>query len=416
MGVRVIFQNADSSLVLSTTTDINGVATATMGIGGFVTAIDPFVQIPPPPPTGVAPRGDVRTFAGVKPNDELVLHEENGDVSVVNVTINVPIDGNVTRYFLRTPCNGVTDITNASGSGSGSGSSPGGPVQLFGCGATTDILIEGQDGNGQTVRTLFKSNVALNEGGVIDLTADAYVNAVDATHMYTNIPARFGGLNVFGTINTTQGSIFDFFLSTDVVGGSAGLSTKAPMVIPGTLAINFTELFDNLSFHSIIEWGAATNTYALDAGNILLPEFTEFPTFDIATRTGSWMQAATGAAPDMAVLEWDFDRPSQKRSWTWEIAAPFGSASVTLPLLPADGMEFNPVTDDNVNIDSLATVKVPGGYDAIRENALTPSQSSIVVGPTGRVVVQDLQFGKAKKRTLVKNTTKRWVSQKKVRR
>src|SRR5712671_11474 len=42
-GVRVLFQNADSSLVASATTDASGVAMATMVAGGSVTAINPFV-------------------------------------------------------------------------------------------------------------------------------------------------------------------------------------------------------------------------------------------------------------------------------------------------------------------------------------------------------------------------------------
>src|SRR5689334_14899213 len=50
MGVRVIFQNADSSLVMSTTTDATGTAMATMVAGGYVTALDPFK--PPPLPAG----------------------------------------------------------------------------------------------------------------------------------------------------------------------------------------------------------------------------------------------------------------------------------------------------------------------------------------------------------------------------
>src|SRR5688572_23960688 len=42
VGIRVVFQNADSSLVSDTTTGTDGKATAIMEPGGYVTAFDAF--------------------------------------------------------------------------------------------------------------------------------------------------------------------------------------------------------------------------------------------------------------------------------------------------------------------------------------------------------------------------------------
>jgi len=46
--VKVYFQNADSSVVAVAMTDANGVASATMEAGGYVTAIDPFAAVSVP--------------------------------------------------------------------------------------------------------------------------------------------------------------------------------------------------------------------------------------------------------------------------------------------------------------------------------------------------------------------------------
>src|SRR5437762_2059952 len=82
MNVRVYFQNADSSMVASTTTDATGTATAVMNPGGFVTAVDAI-----PAGAGVVAGPDVlNTFAGVKPGDQLVLsRDDRGSATVVNI-------------------------------------------------------------------------------------------------------------------------------------------------------------------------------------------------------------------------------------------------------------------------------------------------------------------------------------------
>ncbi|MCW5805584.1 MAG: hypothetical protein KIT31_24655 [Deltaproteobacteria bacterium] len=392
-GVRVLFQNADSSLVLSATTDANGAAVATMDAGGFVTAIDAF---PRSFPTGAAPPSELQTFAGVKPGDELVLHEGNGATSIVNVRVNIPLDGAASTYRLHTPC-GTFGLSSGGGSGSGSGSgAPGGSLTLFDCPATADFLVEGFDSEGLPVRTLFKANVALAEGAIIDLTADSYVSVTDATFMYTNVPQRFGVLNVSNTVQTTRGPIYEIFGSFDVSNGTGAFSSKAPALIAGTLSVTSTSFFDNRSIHNVVGWGAATNTYTLDAGAALLPAFTGSPRFDVATHTTSWTQAATGATPDLSVHTVDLFRPSTGQEWSWTIAAPFTNASVALPVLPADGSRFNAGAEDNISIFDFATAKVPGGYDAIREIVLAANQDDIIIGPTGQVSLQGFQGAQTK--------------------
>src|SRR5687768_1531790 len=73
MGIKVYFQNSDSSLVSATETDASGVASATMDPGGYVTAVNPFTRVLPS--FGGFAREQIRTFAGVKPGDQLQLKD-----------------------------------------------------------------------------------------------------------------------------------------------------------------------------------------------------------------------------------------------------------------------------------------------------------------------------------------------------
>src|SRR5262245_25587661 len=80
-GVHVYFQNSNSTLVADATTDAAGHASADMAAGGFVTAINPFDTVQAP-----TSDDDLRTFAGVKPGDQLVLDQPFIDSIAVNIS------------------------------------------------------------------------------------------------------------------------------------------------------------------------------------------------------------------------------------------------------------------------------------------------------------------------------------------
>src|SRR5262245_15800099 len=65
-GIRIFFQNADSSVVLATDTDVDGIARTEMPPGGFVTAVLPYSRT-----HHEIPRDDLYTFADVQPGDQL---------------------------------------------------------------------------------------------------------------------------------------------------------------------------------------------------------------------------------------------------------------------------------------------------------------------------------------------------------
>ena len=53
----------------------------------------------------------------------------------------------------------------------------------------------------------------------------------------------------------------------------------------------------------------------------------------------------------------------------WNMVAPHTAASTRFPTLPVGALDYNPDADDVVDPTSVALMKFPGGYDAIRANA-----------------------------------------------
>ncbi|MEO8700466.1 MAG: hypothetical protein ABI867_10500 [Kofleriaceae bacterium] len=405
-GVRVHFQNPDSTLVATMMTDVNGRASATMGIGGFVTALDPFLI----PQGGSGPR-DIYTYAGVKPGDQLKLNEGNA-AATINFDLVFTPDPNSDRFSLFAPClTGQLDITNTGGSGSGSGG-PGGPISLTGCGTTTDITIIGfEPKSGIPHRALHAANVTLTEGGTLDLTASTFTDTTSLLYNYESVPANIAVVNTHSILVTPRGPVYDQDgLSVAVEAGAASLTGTRP-TIANTLQVVATTTFGGAhSRQIVIDWGPPTTPYTLAMGNllnptILLADYATRPTFAATSHSVSWTADTAGRLADFATAQMFFDRP-KVQNWRWSIAAPLTVAtatSIAFPVLPTVDEQLNPVDGDNAFVDGLTTAKVPGGYDAVRAdvhsiNADDPN--GIVTGPIGTAVVQELVFNKGRRRPL----------------
>lgn len=105
-AVDVYFQAADGALVAKVPTDASGVASATMEPGGFVTAIGPFEVVEGP--------FQVKTFAGVKPGDQLRLDQDWRFTAPITVTVTVPFDESALYYDVYTTCSGRWRPTTSS--------------------------------------------------------------------------------------------------------------------------------------------------------------------------------------------------------------------------------------------------------------------------------------------------------------
>jgi hypothetical protein len=386
--VVVYFQNADSSLVATLTTDANGVAETLMPAGGFVTAINPFTT--PIPALGGRLADQLRTFAGVKPGDRLVLTHVDPPGSF-DVLVTVPEISNGSRYEISTTC----------GSGSAAPNPPGvrlaasGSAQLAGCETTDFLVIAFINDEGERINSAFyHPDVKVEPGAQIDFTqppADTYKDLRDVTFAYTNVPGNLNDLFATHYLASARGKLdrsFEGFIQ--VTDGAGSLGVREPDV-DGLVGILATRGFIS-GQHHVLQWGPNTTEYSLDMTGVLLRDIeSESSRYLIPEHQATWTEATTGAAPDLTTLELEVERTIPEgpvRVWNWRIAAPYTAGKVQFPTLPID--TYTPTENDFRAVFKLINAKVPGGYDAVRANALDVQDNGnitgFVAGATGRVV------------------------------
>lgn len=389
VGIRVIFQDADSTVVLDTTTGTDGKASATMKPGGFVTAIDPF-----PGRAGGIATNDLRTFAGVAPGDQLRLVESPlTPPPSVNVTFVLPIENAASEYRISTNC-----FLGFGVSAPGSGAQPTATIQLAGCGATTNVLVEALDASFVPVSSFFKPSVALTDGATIDLTSDTYSAIPDVTFEYANVPPGIGFVNLYTVRATALGKIFETFNETGIDGGAGSITTKIPAVSDAT-AINASTFFGTQTQHVLTQWGPPASSYTIDAGAAFLPDYTSFPQLDPSNHRIVWSTAGNPRQPDFVLVTAHLFRESPVQAWRWQIVGPATANAVVLPVLP-EASPFNPLASDQVDFIDVSAGKVPGGYDAVRANVLAAATfPELVVGPSGSAAFSFLVEGKPTFRT-----------------
>ncbi|MBV8761149.1 MAG: hypothetical protein JO257_27885 [Deltaproteobacteria bacterium] len=374
MGVHVYFQNADSSVVLATTTDANGIASAVMAPGGYVTAVNPFTL----PALGGVQQDELDTFVGVKPGDHLVL-KRVFVATTQTMTVTAPLDANMTGFAAYSPCNTTgtqlappPSLMLVQGAMSGS-------MSLNNCGAATDVLVVAS--NGSASEYVYASNLPVVDQGTLDLSGGTYVAATSRTLMYTNIPAA-QSVSFQDNLIDPMGPIFTILNETPA--GSAASSTFDVPLFTG--ASDVLETFFNdrsWSRQILLDWGALGSAYSADVGSRALNDFTGPPAFDPSTKQASVpVDTTTGGAPDFSIFFMTASRSTTRR-WQWSVAAPWG-ANVTLPTVPTDVFDFNIGSGDTVGINGWVTGKVPGGYDAVRSLLLSTSgPQDIAIGNAG---------------------------------
>jgi hypothetical protein len=374
VGVRVIFQNADSSVVSDTTTGSDGKATAMMAPGGYVTAIDPY----PNTPQGVA-SSDLRTFAGVKPGDQLRLFQPaiNGG-NAITVNVMLPIAANAIDYRVSTNC----FLQYSIGGGGGSGSQPTGIMQIAGCGPTSNLLVEAFDEGAVPIAFFYKQNVALVDNATLDLTTETYTATPDSTFTYTNVPAAVQNMAIYAMRATSLGTIYENNIIASVAAGGATATAKLPPIPNASAVTASTFLGAGNTQHILTEWGPATTTYALDTSGLFLPDFATPPALAVAANGVTWTVSGGDVQPDLVLMRAFLGRESPLLRWAWTIAAPAGT-QVAFPRLP-DASQFNLVDGDFASFE-LRTAKVPGGYDAVRASILaTQAPQQLAVGAAGK--------------------------------
>ena len=355
-NVAVYFQKGDSTVELATTTDERGVAWAVASDGDFVTAIEP--------PGASAPR--ITTFTDVHAGDRLHLAlAPTLPVPTLTFTLEVPNAGGA-GYLVHQAC-------SVSGDQIGLGATAIGDINVPNCGnGMTDFVIEPFDANGDMLGTaLYKPNVPISEGALVDLSASSYSPVAPTSFNYTSVPLSVQLVETYRAIVTPRGRLFDRTLTAQPSGGSASVGSSEPNA-SGASALTVTTGFPldgEVSIQTVYEqtsWGAA---YSLDMGVERLPEYSNAGTFDTATETLSWTERSGGIAPNFVRAQLTIYRGGipDGRGWSWRIAEARGTAPhVVLPKLPSEGFDFNPQGGDAIGVAEITNAKLVGGYAGLR--------------------------------------------------
>jgi len=389
-GIDVFFQDASSGLVATVATGADGIARATMEPGGFVTVVDPFFRTKA---FGGQASGDVRTFAGVKPGDQLRIDGGFVPKTGISVNITLPVDTNANMYDLYTSCSGKYTV---SGSG-GSGSDPSTGIYMEDCGGFVDVLVQTTDFNAMPLGWFYHPNVAVSDGANIVLTDTYNLESAmpsNVTMTFSNVPAPYTGLAFTNVTGSMRGPILELLYATNV---TAGAGTQVVSRPPVTNAFSVTATHptptNNIGSQFVIDWGLAS-TVAFDLSGALLPLYSTVPEYTAANHSIAWT-AGTGAAPDLVITKVYAQRDTM--SWRWRVVAPYAQA-VVLPVLPTALAAYNILATDSATVDELTTAKVPGGYDAVRarlHSLLYPEDlEDLAAGtttPTGRIVYERLE-------------------------
>lgn len=377
-GVRVYFQNADSSLVSSTSTDVNGEASAVMAAGGFVTAIDPFTWAIN---AVLNPTDELYTYAGVKPGDRLQLSAPGGAIAI---TVILPPDTGhsetLDHYRVSTSCGQASIPVAASLTGS---------VELFGC-SSADILVVSEDRFYEPLGYFYAPGMAVADQATIDFTTPtprSYSGPATRTYVYDNTtPGNYVSINDLSV--SSRGPLYLANLVADETSSTLTASLALPIpvdtsevVLTGLVPGAFGTVF-------LLDWGAYSKPFEIDLGTRTMASFTDKPTINTS---GMTMPDSGNMLADMVLAKVYGTRPATpplERSWLWSVAAPYAS-TVTLPVVPTDVYDFNIEPGDATTVRSWMAMRVAGGYDSVRAPSLTlpvqnvfPGQNAIV-GPSG---------------------------------
>ncbi len=383
-GVDVYFQDAASTLIAVVPTGTDGVAAAVMEPGGFVTVIDPFAF------AGRAPVAVVRTFAGVKPGDLLLVDAGTAGPPQLTVTLTLPIDSAASQYDVYTSCSGKQTLVGAAGSGT----DPSGVIYMQGCNGFADVLVQTRDFNGQPLGWFYHPDLAVTDQQAITLTDSYATTSTDVTMTFANVPAEYSGISFRNVLVSPRGPVTDGMFATDVTSGTATQTFSRPPVTNAVSVFAIRPTPTNaVGSHTVVQWGPPS-MLAVDLAGALLPLYATVPAFAPATRAMAWT-AGVGATPDFVIAEVRaarFTAPPNS-AWRWRIVAPYAT-TIALPVLPAAVSEYNIVEGDNPSVEELTTAKVPGGYDAVRprlHDLRTPEElEGFVTGATGRIVYETL--------------------------
>ena len=363
VGVRVIFQNPDDSLVLDTVTDAAGTATAELAAGN-VTVIRTYPTVIPVPEDGQRVP-EVITYVGVKGGDLLELGnaEPVTPATPSAIVVRVP-DAAAGTVNVKTPC------------GSGAGEAPNVAITVADCGPMLDLYVT--DGNDSSfyMQKPFAENIDVSTG-VLNGKLGAQLSS-------TNVPPD-------SSVELEQRLVAGMFTLYST-GKKQVETTPANVNVPELTGVDqvlvTTINTANMGRQMVSERTRYLgNTVAVDASAGLIPYVSEV---DYQPSAITWVESGLGSA-DAVLVAYDVTRgaanggePALDAEYRRLVIAPHTGLAFRMPVLP--DARFNPSMLDTFG-GALGLVKAIGGYGVLREHAFAAADIVDTVGLDGRITL-----------------------------
>jgi hypothetical protein len=341
-----VFQNTDGSVVLETTTDATGLASATMAYGN-VTVARTF-----PAPVGSAAQrpAEIYTYVGAAAGDHLVLGDPTDDTGLsATVNVMVPADAN-----------GTVNVTSACGAGQGAG--PVVQVTVAGCTPSVLFFVEDADQDSFVASAPYSGNIDLTTGELLGTLGTSFT-ATDLTPDIATVDVDVYAMD--GTHELYNSG------NQQIATGSGADPAPVNVNLPNLRGVNVEELvvttIDSSDGTQMISSRAAyaPTPQMIDASANLLP----YVSAAVYSPTSvSWREDGTGTA-DFVVSTLAVT-PAAGAKFTRYIIAPHTGMTLAVPALAGGEGQYNAGATDTV-VGTLGIATTPGGYASARQLAFS---------------------------------------------
>jgi len=329
-AVSVLFQDADSTLVLATRLDGSGLANCLMDSGGFVTLSFPDRQL--------------LTYVDVPVDEPLLFeHFSNPDPSATPVTVKVPAETGATSYRLYSSC-GAREIFGAQLQPIG--------ISLGACETTADILVSAITPAHE--RFAFRDEVSLSAPIIFE---SAYQPEVVGMIEVAGTPPS----SVIASQTLVRGAAELLPRRMTAIGTGAGIGfVTMPRFASATQLTHLEAIASDLH---VLEWEPAAVDTVVFWPATPLRSYVERPVMHETDPIVIWRESADGAIADGLYVELGWADQKLVRH-TWFVLAPRTAATtLTLPTLPYPDLVPSAVTTDITRFDSFAA---ENGFAATR--------------------------------------------------
>ncbi|MFN0253664.1 MAG: hypothetical protein ACKV2T_42745 [Kofleriaceae bacterium] len=356
-GVRVIFQNADDSVIAEVMTDASGVASAQMTTGN-VSIIRTYTPVIPPPPEGNRVP-EVYTYVGVKGGDMLELgkSEPTSTTTPGAIVVTVPeINGTLN---VKTPC------------GSGAGEAPNIAITVTNCPAMMDLYIT-QNDQGFYAKRPYASNIDVSSAALNESLASSVTATNVPPNAQVNVEQKIfaGSFELFSTGEERVDQTPQNVDMPNITGVDGLVITRVSVQQQGAVMTGTRSLYSG-------------SVSSVDASAHAMPYIMGNPQFEPTGIT--WTQAGAGTA-EAVMVTLAVTRgaamgmpPAVDAEYVRAIIAPHSAGTLRIPAVP--DARYNPSSLDEMG-GAMGLVKSSGGYDAIRQRAFA-KESIVDAAPTG---------------------------------